>query len=75
VLEDDNCLCGATAPCATACAASYCMGAERDAACTMCEDTLDDTCYDAANTACQADPACKAYYDASSASCDSLDTN
>ncbi|HZO17189.1 MAG TPA: hypothetical protein VFB62_28120 [Polyangiaceae bacterium] len=58
------------APCAMQCTTA-CTGGDWTT-CDMCADTLDDTCYNAAMTACEADPDCSAYYQESGASCDAL---
>lgn len=71
-LEMANCYCGATAPCAQACAASLCADLDPDAACNTCMDGLDDACYDATSQACAADAACAAYDSASTAACANL---
>jgi hypothetical protein len=71
-LEDEHCYCGAMAPCAQQCAASACAGMDFDATCEACASGLDDTCYDAAYTACESDADCNAFITASSASCDAL---
>jgi hypothetical protein len=71
--EDASCYCGAGAACAEACAASYCTDDEQwDEACNTCAEALDDTCYEAAATTCDGDPACAAYLEASDASCANL---
>ena len=72
-LEDEQCYCGAAAPCLASCTV-YCANDddELDPACDTCDDGLDDTCYDAAATACAADPECNAFLQATTASCNAL---
>ena len=67
----DSCVCG-NAPCGSQCAASLCMDQEPDAACEACLDALDETCFEEAYTACQADTECIAYVDLSDATCGAL---
>ena len=59
----DKCLCSATAPCKTQCAASICAATPTnpDAACQACYQGLanDAACLAATSTACQADAQCK----------------
>ena len=69
-LEDEHCYCGMNAPCVQQCTTA-CMGGDWTT-CDMCADTLDDTCYTAAMTACDADADCSAYFQESSQSCDAL---
>jgi len=72
-LEDQNCACNAGAPCEMACK-GYCGGGMFDMACEACFTGLADNapCYAATTTACQMDPVCKEYEDASDASCANL---
>ena len=71
-LEKDSCYCGATAPCAMACAATVCADLDSDAACDMCIETADESCWDAASMACATDADCTAYAMASETSCANL---